>query len=91
MDKVQQYTTTVRCRCPGHPAISGKTGRIKCERYTDVEVTEFHPKKQQLQLQAGLEKAQWKRLRTMGQFQRLCPSCSKLVLKMRAESKLKWG
>ena len=92
MDKVQQYKTTIRCQCPGRPSgVPDTNERIKCERVVDVEVKEYHPKKQQLELQAALQKEGWKRLRTLGVYQRLCPSCSNFVLDQRAAAKLKWG
>ena len=92
MEKIQQYKTTIRCQCPGRPSgVPDTVVRTKCERVVDVVVVEMSPKRQQVELHKGLQAEGWKRLRTLGVYQRLCPSCSKFVLEQRARNKLKWG
>lgn len=90
-EKIRQYATSIRCICPGCPAVSGKDGRIKCGRVADCLVNEWHHVAQRKELDKILEQKGWKRLKTLGVFQRLCPRCCATVLKQRAAMKLKWG
>ena len=102
MGKIQQFSMVLVCECVGRPS-SGTTdeqnkgGRINCNKSIDIIIKrESGP----MSINQGLitretapylDKAGWKKLKTLGYFQRLCPSCSDYVLKMRARDKNRWG
>ena len=92
VDKVQQYATTVRVVCAGHPVkIPNQLARIKCERSANIAITNFHPKLQSQEMTTKLKELGWKRLKTLNRYQWLCPKCCEVVLNERLEQKLRWG
>lgn len=96
MPKIKQFTTILICKCVGRPAAANKDGRITCRRTIQIPMSDIGPtaltsgliKKE---TQPFLDKAGWKKLKTLGHFQRLCPSCTKYVLGMRQQDKEMWG
>ena len=101
MPKINQYTTSLICKCVGRPS-SGTTaeqnigGRIQCKRSITIPINRIGPMGLDSKLigketQPFLENAGWLKLKTLGYFQRLCPECSKYVLGMRERDKITWG
>lgn len=99
MGKIKQFSTILICKCVGRPAAANIEGRIKCEKIIQIPVNEEGDGPMatssfrliQKETQPFLEKAGWMKLKTLGYFQRLCPSCSKHVLAKRALDKETWG
>ena len=70
--------------------------RIRCNKTIKIPLSDRGP----IALTSGLIKMEtqpfldmqgWKRLKTLGHYQRLCPSCTKYVLDMRRKEKQMWG
>lgn len=100
MSKIQQFTMILTCKCVGRPAehtgTSETGGRIRCGKTIQIPISKSGPTSLQSSVikketQPFLDNAGWKKLKTLGYFQRLCPSCSKHVLTRRARDKEMWG
>ena len=103
MGKINQFTMILHCKCVGRPS-SGTTdeqnkgGRINCKRSIEIPIQRSDGGPMSInqglitkETQPFLDAAGWKKLKTLGNFQRLCPSCSDFVMKMRARDKSRWG
>jgi len=100
MGKIKQFKTFLICTCVGRPAehtgTSETGGRIQCGRTLQIPISDGGPTSLatgliKKQTQPFLDKAGWKKLKTLGYFQRLCPSCSEHVIARRAGDKETWG
>jgi len=99
--KIQQFTLILTCKCVGRPSsgtteVLNKGGRIKCKKTIVIPIsksgpTALHSSVIKRETAPFLDDAGWKKLKTLGYFQRLCPSCSDYVLKQRARDKEQWG
>ncbi len=97
MSKIKQFSTLLICKCVGRPAAANKDGRITCRRTIQIPInpnvgpTALTTGLIKKETQPFLDAAGWKKLKTLGHFQRLCPSCTKYVLEMRQQDKEMWG
>ena len=87
-----QWLHTVRCKCPGHPAIHNKEGRVICTASIEVPQDDFSTfRKQQHATMKYLQDAGWLRMKTLGIQRRFCPACSTMIQDRRAKNKHRWG
>lgn len=107
MSKIKQFTTILVCNCVGRPVNTlgrsqgGLDGRIKCDRKITVPVsggpmsvradTATGRKLVSQETAQYLDDNGWRKLKTLGHFQRLCPSCSKFVIEQREQERRLWG
>jgi len=106
MSKIHQYDMYLICKCVGRPSMGTggsegsvvDAGRIICDKTISIPINRFagpmsgtDSKLWQKETQPYLDAAGWKKLKTLGYFQRLCPDCSKYVLNMRTRDKNRWG
>ena len=86
--KIKQYWTKVVCECVGHPAVHNKEGRVMCRKTAEVDLYDLSSRNE---LTTKLEEKSWKRLKTLGHFQYVCPTCATKIKDMRQKMKFRWG
>ena len=87
-----QYRTVMIIDCVGSPMISNGAGRKKCDSSVsfDMKVGATTYERRQIILEAT-KNSGWRRLKTLGQQQYLCKSCTNTVIEQRKLVKERWG
>ena len=90
--KTTNWYVTKTYVCPGHPAVHNKEGRVQCSTRLAVhQDLSLSYRKLQHATNADLEDNGWKRLKTLGEQMRMCPSCSEMILEQRNKNRARWG
>jgi len=89
------YNTIAETICPGSPSVVGKAVRIKCGRRdrTLIDQAEIGRGKwaRARYIRTQLNSFGWRRLKTLGETNMMCPRCVGVIEEQRIEMTEKWG